>query len=58
MRVNYNLRGIALPAGTHIVKFVYQPKSVLVGLVISLVILVSLGLWAKGLPLAPANKST
>ncbi len=36
LRVNYNLRGVAVPAGSHVVKFVYQPKSVVIGLVISL----------------------
>ncbi len=45
VRVNYNLRGVALPAGNHLVRFVYQPKSVLVGLVISLLTLVALALW-------------
>lgn len=48
MRVNYNLRGVALPAGNHLVKFVYQPKSVLIGLVLSLLTVASLLLWAFG----------
>ncbi len=48
MRVDYNLRGVAVPAGNHLVKFVYHPKSVLVGLVISLLALASLLLWASG----------
>jgi len=48
IRVDYNLRGVAVPAGSHLVKFVYQPKSVLVGLVISLLAIAALGLWAAG----------
>lgn len=46
MRVNYNQRGVAVPAGNHLVTFVYRPKSVLIGLVISLLTLAALGLWA------------
>jgi hypothetical protein len=42
LRVNYNLRGATVPAGQHQVEFVYRPKSVLIGLVISL--LTGLGL--------------
>jgi hypothetical protein len=49
MRVNYNQRGVALSAGNHLVTFVYRPKSVLIGLVISLLTLVTLLLWASGI---------
>ncbi len=42
LRVDYNLRGVALPAGEHTVQFVYRPKSVIVGFSMSL--LTSLGL--------------
>ncbi|MEP6818967.1 MAG: YfhO family protein [bacterium] len=45
IRVDYNLRGVAVPAGSHLVEFVYRPKSVLVGLVISLLTLALLMLW-------------
>ena len=36
LRVDYNLRGVFVPAGTHEVRFVYRPKSVLIGLAVSL----------------------
>jgi hypothetical protein len=57
MRVNYNLRGVAVPAGNHLVAFVYRPKSVLVGLVISLLVLAALVWWASGVGarLSPAG---
>lgn len=35
-RVNYNLRGVSLPAGKHLVEFSYRPKSILIGAVITL----------------------
>jgi Bacterial membrane protein YfhO len=50
LRVDYNLRGVAVPAGDHKVEFIYRPKSVLIGFVISLLTalgLVSVGLFAK-----------
>jgi hypothetical protein len=49
IRVNYNLRGVAVPAGNHLIAFVYRPKSVLIGLVISLLTLAALVLWTYGL---------
>ena len=36
LRVDYNLRGVALPAGQHLVEFAYRPKSVLIGMAMSL----------------------
>lgn len=45
-RVDYNLRGVALNAGNHTVEFVYRPKSVIIGLVISLLTLAVLVFWA------------
>lgn len=45
LRVDYNLRGVALPAGEHTVEFVYRPKSVLIGAVISLLTLIGLVIW-------------
>ena len=48
VRVNYNQRGVALPAGKHLVTFVYRPISLLAGLAISLVTLAALSWWAAG----------
>jgi Bacterial membrane protein YfhO len=48
VRVNYNQRGVALPAGKHLVTFVYRPISVLVGLAVSLLTLAALWWWAAG----------
>lgn len=36
LRVDYNLRGVFVPAGKHEVRFVYRPKSALIGLAVSL----------------------
>lgn len=49
LRVDYNLRGVVLPAGEHTVEFVYRPKSVLIGAVISLLTLIGLVIWWKRL---------
>lgn len=49
LRVDYNLRGVVLPAGEHTVEFVYRPKSVLIGAVISLLTLIGLLIWWKRL---------
>lgn len=46
LRANYNLRGVALPAGEHAVEFVYGPGSVLIGLLLSLVTAAALLYWA------------
>jgi hypothetical protein len=48
LRVNYNQRGVTLQAGKHLVRFVYRPRSVLIGLVISLLALAALVLWTSG----------
>lgn len=45
LRVDYNLRGVVLAAGEHRVEFVYRPKSVLIGLLVSLLTLAALALW-------------
>jgi hypothetical protein len=47
LRVNYNQRGVAVSAGSHLVTFVYRPKSVLIGLVISLLTLAALIWWSR-----------
>ena len=49
LRVNYGLRGVFVPAGEHEVRFVYRPKSVLIGLLISLLGLAALVLWWRRL---------
>ncbi len=49
LRVNYNLRGLQLREGEHVVEFVYSPYSVLVGLVISILTLATLVIWSRGL---------
>jgi uncharacterized membrane protein YfhO len=49
LRVDYNLRGVVLPAGEHTVEFIYRPKSVLIGAVISLLTLIGLVIWWRGL---------
>lgn len=51
LRVDYNLRGVHVPAGVHEVSFVYRPKSLMYGAAVSL--LASLGLllwWRRLLP--------
>jgi hypothetical protein len=45
--VNYNQRGVALPAGNHVVTFAYWPLSVLAGFVISALTLLGLLLWTN-----------
>jgi hypothetical protein len=47
VRANYNQRGVVLSAGSHAVEFVYRPKSVLLGLFISLFTLAALMLWVR-----------
>jgi hypothetical protein len=46
-RVNYNQRGVAVAAGSHVVSFRYRPKSVMIGLVVSLLTLVTLVWWSR-----------
>ncbi len=47
LRVDYGLRGVVVAAGEHRVEFVYRPKSVLIGLAVSLVTLALLLLWSS-----------
>jgi uncharacterized membrane protein YfhO len=35
-RVNYNLRGVSVPAGKHLVELNYRPRSLFVGAVVTL----------------------
>ena len=46
-RVNYALRGVLVPAGTHKISFVYRPWSVMGGLLISLLTAVGLGVYCR-----------
>ncbi len=59
LRVNYNLRGVALPAGAHHVRFAYRPKSLLLGASLSLLTAMLLSLWCFFLrrPRPPAGTS-
>ena len=45
LRVDYALRGVAVPAGAHEVRFVYVPKSVIIGLLVSAFAALALILW-------------
>jgi hypothetical protein len=45
LRVNYNLRGVPLSAGDHQVEFYYRPKSLIIGLVISVMTIIGLFSW-------------
>ncbi|MFN2533017.1 MAG: YfhO family protein [Pyrinomonadaceae bacterium] len=45
LRVDYNLRGVLLDAGSHQVTFIYRPKSVLIGLLATLASAMLIGLW-------------
>jgi hypothetical protein len=47
LRVNYNQRAVRLPGGSHVVTFVYRPKSVLYGLIVSIATLLALIWWAR-----------
>ena len=49
LRVNYNQRGVRVPAGEHEVLFVYRPKSVIVGAAVSLLAALGLLLWWRRL---------
>lgn len=46
LRVDYNLRGVQLAAGEHNVRFTYQPRSIIHGLMISVIAAVGLAFWA------------
>ena len=49
LRVDYNLRGVHVPAGEHEVRFVYRPKSLMVGAAVSLLAALGLLLWWRRL---------
>ncbi|MEP6809787.1 MAG: YfhO family protein [Chthoniobacterales bacterium] len=45
LRADYNLRGVFLEAGSHHIHFLYQPRSVLRGLFVSIFSCIGLALW-------------
>jgi len=47
VRVNYNLRGVALAAGAHQIQFVYRPMSALLGLFVTLLTFGALLFWLR-----------
>ena len=49
LRVDYNLRGVRVPAGEHEVRFVYRPKSLMFGAAVSLLAALGLLLWWRRL---------
>lgn len=49
LRVDYNLRGVHVPAGEHEVSFVYRPKSLMAGAIVSLLAALGLLLWWRRL---------
>ena len=57
LRINYNQRGVLLPAGEHTIEVVYRPKSILLGLVVSLLSAALLGLWWAGLVARKSSKT-
>jgi hypothetical protein len=46
LRIDYNLRGVTLSPGEHAVRFVYRPKSVILGFLISVATMIALLLWS------------
>jgi hypothetical protein len=46
LRANFFFRGVPLEAGEHLVEFRYQPRSLAIGLIISLVTISGVGLWS------------
>jgi hypothetical protein len=45
LRVNYNLRGVQLPPGEHVVRFTYRPMSAIAGAAVSLLVAALLAFW-------------
>lgn len=49
-RVNYNLRGVSVPAGKHTVEMIYRPKSLFAGAIVTLttaLCLLAVFIWEK-----------
>jgi hypothetical protein len=49
-RTNYLFRGVFVPEGHHVVRFVYRPRAIMVGAAVSALALVALGLLLVGRP--------
>ena len=60
VRVNYLFQGVYVPPGTHTIELLYQPRSVAVGLLVSLLALAAAAmLYAYGrLPTLPSGQGT
>jgi prepilin-type N-terminal cleavage/methylation domain-containing protein len=43
-RVNGRYRGVALPAGRHVIRFVYRPRDLATGLILSMIAAIGLGI--------------
>lgn len=55
LRADYNLRAVQLDGGTHTVRFSYRPKSVLYGMIVSLLSAGALAGWCAFLPRAKVS---
>ena len=46
VRVNGRYRGVAVPAGRHVIRFVYRPRDFTAGLIVSMITAIVLGAWS------------
>jgi Bacterial membrane protein YfhO len=59
MRVNYDLRGVALGAGNHRIELIYRPRSVIIGTAVSIITAICLLLsviWERTRVIVACNK--
>ncbi len=45
LRANYLFRGVEVVPGSHIIEFIYQPESFLIGLLLSIISLTGFIVW-------------